>query len=144
MAETTKVEIGTSVDWIIPCWWCKKTFLSSESTKTKEELVVCPHCQGWSGFEMRRKRPVAVPTRLDDPGQDRLINELFAWIVVDPKTNLEGICGIMVDGCPRLAVTTSRTEAVRLCASIKAAKQQTGKMFRLVRYEQSLEAEMEL
>ena len=51
---------------------------------------------------------------IHDPGQDRLIDEIYVWVAVDPKTNLEGIVGIMVGGAPMQAVTSSRALADKM------------------------------
>jgi len=133
----------TSVDWAINCWWCKKGFLVSNAVKTKDDFVVCPSCQGWSGFEMRKRRPTINSKNIEDPGQDRIISDLWAWIVVDPATNLEGICGIVVDGCPKMAISSNMNEALRLSGHIKALKEGTGKQLKLVRFVQQ-EVEMEI
>jgi hypothetical protein len=133
----------TAVDWATKCWWCRKKFFISEATKTKDDFVVCPGCNAWSGTEMIRRRPKIDSQRVTDPGQDRLITDLWAWVVVDPKTTLESICGIVVDGCPKMAISSNMEEALRLCGHIKALKEGSGKKIKLVRFVQS-ETEMEL
>lgn len=133
----------TAVDWAIVCWWCKEQFFVSEAEKTKDEFVVCPRCHGWSGFEMRKRRPTLDSRHIEDPGQDRIISDLWAWVVVDPETNLEGICGIVVDGAPRMAISSNMNEALRLCNHIKALKEGSGKRIKLVRFvQQAIEMEI--
>lgn len=48
---------------------------------------------------------------IHNPGQDRKVEEIFVWVAVDPKTQLEGIVGIAVCGFPMQAVTSSRQTA---------------------------------
>ena len=70
-----------------------------------------------------------------DPGQDRIINELFAWVAVDPTTQLESICGFMIDGQPFQAVTSSRATALKIKPLVVNTVGFSGKIFKLVRFD---------
>lgn len=71
---------------------------------------------------------------LHDPGQDRLITELYAWLVTDPRTGLEGLFGI--SGGPTgefQAVTSSKEMAISIGQVINELPL-GDKRFRLVRF----------
>lgn len=70
-----------------------------------------------------------------DPGQDRIVNELFAWVAVDPKTQLESICGFMIDEQPFQAVTSSRATAFKIKPLVVNAAVFSGKILKLVRFD---------
>ena len=69
-----------------------------------------------------------------DPGQDRLIDELFAWVAEDPRTGLEGICGVMLQGQPFQACSSSRATIEKMRPFVIDAARATGKPIRLVRF----------
>jgi hypothetical protein len=71
---------------------------------------------------------------IHDPGQDRLIDELYVWVSVDPKTNLEGICGIMVGGQAMQAVTSSLSIAEKMRDHVVEICHFTGKRTKLLRF----------
>lgn len=128
--------VETRVDWKIACFWCEESFLVSDAKRVEgnDDFVICPKCSGWSGYEMRKRRPQLEARNIEDPGQHKLVSDLWAWIVVDPATNLESLCGILVDGCPKVAISSNLNEALRLSRHIKELKTKTGKQLRLVRY----------
>lgn len=71
---------------------------------------------------------------IHDPGQDRIVTEVWAWVARDPATGLESLCAVLIDGLNFQAVSTSRTTAERLESLIDEAKNYTGKEVRLVRF----------
>lgn len=123
-----------AADWALVCWVCKKGFMLTDAYVTDEQMVCCPHCSQWSGVEIRKRRPVIDTEQFSDPGQDRILNEVWAWVCEDPKTTLEGFCGFMADGIPFQAVSGSRDTALKMRPYIERAKKLSGKKFRLVRY----------
>lgn len=71
----------------------------------------------------------------DNAPQDRLINELYAWVCVDPRTNLEGIAAVMPGpNAPMQAVTSSLATARRMGVLYQALAKDTGKKFKLVKF----------
>lgn len=67
-----------------------------------------------------------------DPGQDRLIKEVYCFIAIDPRTNLEGICGLG----PFPAMTSSPAIADSMKDFFKTVSEQTGKKIILVKFDQ--------
>ena len=69
-----------------------------------------------------------------DPGQDRLVTDLYAWLVTDPRTGLEGIFGMSGGPSGEMqAVTSSKDTALKIGELIKTLPL-AGKRFRLVRF----------
>lgn len=123
------------IEWALACWMCKEAFLLREAKVTDDNFVVCPHCHQWSGIEIKNRRPSLDTETFSDPGQDRLISDIFVWLCEDPKTTLESFSGFMVDGVPFQAISGSRTQALKMRPYIERAKSLTGKKFRLVRFQ---------
>lgn len=69
-----------------------------------------------------------------DPGQDRLILELYVWIAVDPGTHLEGICSISLFGKSMQAVSSSLQTAMKLHPLAIDAARVTGKRIYLAKF----------
>lgn len=73
-----------------------------------------------------------------DTTQDRLVDELYAWIAVDPRTTLEGLAAIGQGSMTMQAVTSSRATAEKLRPiMLQIAKQWTAKKFKLVRFKRA-------
>lgn len=78
--------------------------------------------------------PELVSMIVHDPGQDRLIDEVYVWIAVDPATHLEGICGIMVGSMQMQAVSSSLEIAMKIAPLVKATVLRAGKQAYLARF----------
>ncbi len=72
-------------------------------------------------------------TIIDDAPCDRIINEIYVWVAIDPKTSLEGMVGMMVGDTPMQCVTSNRRTADMMKPSI-ALMTITGKRFKLLRF----------
>lgn len=71
---------------------------------------------------------------IHDAGQDRLITELYAWIVTDPRTGLEGLFGMSGGPSGEMqAITSSKDIAFKIGEVIKTLPLKN-KRFRLVRF----------
>ncbi len=69
-----------------------------------------------------------------NPDQDRFITELYAWIVTDQRTGLEGLFGMSGGPSGEMqAVTSSKDTALKVGELIKTLPYR-GKLFRLVRF----------
>ncbi len=57
---------------VIRCWWCDRHFVEGEAKKAKEGLLICPHCDGWTGGTIDRldNRPFEK-LHLYDPAKER-------------------------------------------------------------------------
>ena len=71
---------------------------------------------------------------IDDPGQNRIVRDLWCWIVGDPKTGLEGIVGVMLDGINFQAVSSSREIALKAKKFFDKEYEVNGKRVSLVRF----------
>lgn len=69
-----------------------------------------------------------------DPGNDRLIGELYAWVSIDPKTNLEGIIAFSAGGQMLQAVTSSDRTAMLMRDKMKEVGRASGKNIKLLRF----------
>lgn len=70
-----------------------------------------------------------------DLPQDMIIEGLYAWICIDPRTNLEGIVSVKIGGSPNMQAATSSLDiAKRLGVEIKQIAKETGKKFKLVHF----------
>jgi hypothetical protein len=71
---------------------------------------------------------------IEDPGQDRIITELYAYIATDPSTGLEGICGVSLEGRQMQAVTSSPATATAMKPIMDDMAKRVGKKIELVRF----------
>lgn len=72
----------------------------------------------------------------DAPG-DRIVTDLYAWIVTDHKTGLDGLFGIMSPtGSDMQAITSSPAMARKIGELIRTLPF-AGKTFRLVRFKRA-------
>lgn len=66
---------------------------------------------------------------------DRKIAELYAWISVDPKTNLEGICAVFLPDVGEVqAVSSNETLMKSLRPSVEEAIRKRGYYAKLMRF----------
>jgi hypothetical protein len=124
-------EAGT-IAWTIKCWWCKKTFQAEKITT--DGFIVCTACNGWSGYEMKKNSTRRQSLEIHDPGQDRLITEVYAWVCEDGRTSLENVLGFTMDGMAVQAISSSRDTAMRMRGVAARAAVATGKRFKLVKF----------
>lgn len=66
---------------------------------------------------------------------DRLVSDLWAWVSVNPKTTLEGLCGVIIDDSPQRAIADSFAEAMRFLPFIERMSQASGQRFKLVKFQ---------
>lgn len=72
---------------------------------------------------------------IDELPQDRIVDELYAWVIVDPKTSLESIFGFMIGNAPMQAVTSSRATALLIMSEVvRQHINESGKKVKLVRF----------
>lgn len=70
-----------------------------------------------------------------DRYQDRLIQELYVFVAIDPKTNLEGIISFKLWGMEGAqAVLSSRELAEKIRPMIAMECQEEGKKYKLLRF----------
>ena len=131
------MEKPIETDWSLLCKLCSARFLSSESTLTSEGFIVCPHCRQWSGHELKVRKLKPSKCEVYAEPEDRLISNLYAWVAVNPKTTLQGFCGVMIDNIPHQAVADSIEGAMKFLPFIDRVKTLTGKKFQLIGFEQS-------
>lgn len=65
---------------------------------------------------------------------DRIVTDLYVWIAIDPKTNLEGIGAISIPDGTMQAVTSNYGIALRMGPVIREVAKQTGMIMRLIRF----------
>lgn len=124
-------------DWSLSCSLCHYRFLTSQSTINAEGFIICPQCRQWSGHEVRERR--LRPARCDvfTESQDRFVSDLWVWVTVNPKTTLEGLCGVMIDQIPRRAIADSFAEAMKFLPFIERIAKLSGRRFKLVKFAQA-------
>jgi hypothetical protein len=72
---------------------------------------------------------------IDNAPGDRIITELYAWVVTDLRTGLEGLFGIAGQyGGEMQAITSSPDTARKIGELIKSLPLHNQKTFRLVRF----------
>lgn len=72
---------------------------------------------------------------IHDPGQDRLVDSLYVWVAIDPKTGLEGIASLVAgQNIPMQAVTSSKAIADKMRELYVALSRRTGKRFELRKF----------
>lgn len=69
-----------------------------------------------------------------DPGQDRLVIDLYAWIVTDKSTGLEGLFAINGGPTGQMQAITSSPDTARKIGDVIRRLPYMGKRFRLVRF----------
>lgn len=133
------------VSWTLTCRFCTKPFIvTNETIINADGFIICPNCNSWSGLEMKKRRfRPKHSTPIQDPGQNQIITELWAWLVSDPQTHLEGLCGFMLEGIPRMAISSSLADALKMEPFIRVAETATQKEFRLVKFAKTEEARNE-
>ena len=101
------------IDWSLSCNVCTHRFPTSQAFINPEGFILCPLCRQWSGHEIRNHR--VRPNRCDvfTENADHFVGDLWAWVSVNPKTTLEGLCGVMIDQIPRRAIADTFEEAMR-------------------------------
>jgi hypothetical protein len=73
-------------------------------------------------------------TEVIDQGQDRLVDELYVWVCVNPKTQLESVVAIEAGGQKYPLIVTSFELAQDLKEAIYTLKESTGKDFKLISF----------
>jgi len=136
--------LPTKQDWLITCWTCEARFLVDTEDMRPGILIVCSACKGWSGFKWQDRPVASVSVTVGkDHGQGRLVGELWAWLTVDPRTNLESICGVQLDDGLVMAIAPTREAIKKLQPFIEEGRRISQKRFRLVRFSKA-EVEEEL
>jgi hypothetical protein len=69
----------------------------------------------------------------DAPG-DRIVIELYAWIVTDHRTGLEGLFGIMGPGGADMQAITSSPAVAKKIGQMIRSLPFAGKTFRLIKF----------
>jgi hypothetical protein len=131
------MERTTQTEWSLSCSLCKKPFLSKDATVTIEGLILCPNGQHWSGHEFKTHKLKKTRCEVFAEKQDRLIGDIWAWVTVDPRTTLEGFCGVMIDGAPHKAMADTFEGAMKFLPFLERHNHSNGTKFKLVRFEKT-------
>lgn len=70
---------------------------------------------------------------LHDPGQDRLVTDLYVWICVNKRTQLEGVFAVNLNGTDFQCATSNLETAKRMMPLLRNMND-PDKKFRLVRF----------
>ncbi len=109
------------------------------ATQTDSRCVLCQN-------PLHNSHPAAVPAKAVPIRAskcsvfvnkcDSLITELWVWIGLTNESPLEGLCGLVIDDVPHRAISETFEGALKITPFLKAAANQTGEHFKLVRFVQ--------